>query len=50
MNNKWEYYNHALVPTTAPHVEPDISWVKNKNMEKIFRRKISVVCQVDYRL
>ena len=28
MNNKWEYYNHALVPTTAPHVEPDVSWIR----------------------
>ena len=36
MNNKWEYYNHALVPTTAPHVEPDISWVKNKKTWKKF--------------
>lgn len=29
MNNEWEYYNHALVPTTAPHVDPDTSWMKD---------------------
>ena len=34
MNNEWEYYNHALVPTTAPHVEPDVSWIRNKKSGK----------------
>ena len=34
MSNKWEYYNHALVPTTAPHIEPDTSWMKNKRAWK----------------
>lgn len=29
MNQEWEYYNHALIPTTAPHVTPDISWMKD---------------------
>ena len=19
----WEYYNHAAIPTTAPHISPD---------------------------
>lgn len=28
MNNEWEYYNHALVPTLPPHIDPDISWMK----------------------
>lgn len=32
MNRGWEYYNHALVPTTAPHVEPDTSWMKDRKM------------------
>ena len=36
MNNEWEYYNHALVPTTAPHVEPDVSWIRNKKVWKEF--------------
>lgn len=29
MNREWEYYNHALVPTTAPHRTPDTSWMKS---------------------
>lgn len=29
MDQEWEYYNHALVPTTAPHVTPDTSWMKD---------------------
>ncbi len=28
MTREWEYYNHALIPTTAPHVVPDTSWMK----------------------
>lgn len=28
MNREWEYYNHALVPATAPHRPPDTSWMK----------------------
>lgn len=24
MNKNWVYYNHALVPTTAPHEDPDL--------------------------
>lgn len=29
MEKEWEYYNHALIPTTAPHVVPDTSWMKD---------------------
>lgn len=29
MDKEWEYYNHALVPATAPHVVPDISWMNS---------------------
>lgn len=29
MNNEWEYYNHALVPTLPPHIDPDTSWMKD---------------------
>ncbi len=29
MEKEWEYYNHALVPAKAPHVIPDISWMKD---------------------
>lgn len=34
MDKEWEYYNHALVPTTAPHVEPDTSWIKDRRKWK----------------
>lgn len=34
MNNKWEYYNHALVPTLPPHIDPDISWMKDSDRWK----------------
>ena len=27
MSQEWEYYNHALVPPTAPHIVPDTSWM-----------------------
>lgn len=30
MSGEWEYYNHALVPTTAPHIVPDTSWMNNR--------------------
>lgn len=32
MNKEWEYYNHALIPTLAPHEEPDTSWMKDRKM------------------
>jgi hypothetical protein len=34
MRKDWEYYNHALVPTTPPHVDPDTSWMKDRKMWK----------------
>ena len=47
MNNEWEYYNHALVPTLPPHIDPDISWMKGfGQMERICRRKDAAVCQM----
>lgn len=29
--NDWRYCNHAVIPSTAPHEEPDISCIK-KNL------------------
>lgn len=26
----WKYYNYAVVPTTAPHEEADISCIKSR--------------------
>lgn len=34
MDREWEYYNHALIPTTAPHVVPDTSWMADKKRWK----------------
>ena len=31
----WCYYNHAAIPTTAPHEEPDISSIQDKSIWKI---------------
>lgn len=34
MEKQWVYYNHALVPTVAPHEEPDASWMKDPSKWK----------------
>lgn len=34
MNKEWEYYNHALIPTLAPHEVPDTSWMKDRKKWK----------------
>lgn len=34
MNRQWEYYNHALIPTTAPHIVPDTSWMDDRKKWK----------------
>ena len=31
----WKYYNHAAVPTTAPHEEPDLTPVRNGSIWNI---------------
>ncbi|SEA81430.1 hypothetical protein SAMN05216349_13118 [Oribacterium sp. KHPX15] len=28
----WRYYNHALLPTTVLHDEPDVEKLNNKNL------------------
>lgn len=33
----WKYYNHAAIPTTAPHIVPDLISVKNRH---IFKRGV----------
>lgn len=30
----WKYYNHAMIPTTAPHEEVDIQCIKDKSIWK----------------
>lgn len=36
---EWKYYNHALIPTCAPHEEPDLSKIKNNSIWKIEKGK-----------
>lgn len=31
----WKYYNHAAIPTTAPHEEPNMAPINNGNIWKI---------------
>jgi hypothetical protein len=33
---KWRYYNHAIIPTTAPHETADISALEQKDIWKAF--------------
>lgn len=33
--NKWKYYNHAAIPTTAPHEIPDITPITDGSIWKI---------------
>ena len=30
----WRYYNHALIPSVAPHVNPDVSIFENLDVWK----------------
>lgn len=31
----WKYYNHAMIPSTAPHIVPDLTEINNGNVWKI---------------
>ena len=47
MNNEWEYYNHALVPTLPPHMDPDTSWMKDSAKWKEYaggKMPLSAIC------
>ena len=35
----WKYYNHAVIPTTAPHEEPDLEPVKDGSIWNIEGKK-----------
>lgn len=35
MIHGWRYYNHAAIPTTAPHVEPDLTPIKDGTIWKM---------------
>lgn len=38
--NGWKYYNHAAIPTTAPHITPDISPIDNGDVWKMDRTPV----------
>lgn len=44
----WKYYNHAVVPTTAPHEEPNMLPIKNGNIWKLGGG--SIIGKVDHRI
>jgi len=37
INQKWRYYNHALMPNCAPHEEADVESLKDKSIWKKFK-------------
>lgn len=45
----WKYYNHAAIPTTAPHEIPDISPITDGSIWKSGGGD-SVIGKVDYRI
>ena len=36
--NGWKYYNHAAIPTVAPHEKPDLAPIRDGNIWRIDRR------------
>lgn len=46
----WKYYNYAVVPTTAPHEEADISCIKSRTFWiKCGGGKDTIICTLDVR-
>jgi len=33
--NGWKYYNHAAIPTAAPHEEPNLEPIEDKTIWKL---------------
>lgn len=44
----WKYYNHAAIPTTAPHELTDISLIADGSIWKLGGG--SVISKMDYRV
>lgn len=42
---KWKYYNHAVIPTTAPHEDADMEFLKNGLTWKIKGRGIPLLAR-----
>ena len=34
-SDEWKYYNHAVIPNTAPHITPDLTPIKNGSIWNI---------------
>ena len=45
----WKYYNHAMIPTTAPHETPNMHPIENGDIWKVGGVH-SFICKVDNRL
>ena len=41
----WKYYNHAAVPTTAPHEEPDMAPIKDGSIWKLGGRRAPLLAR-----
>lgn len=44
----WKYYNYAVIPTTAPHEEADISCIKSRTFW-IKWGEDTIICTLDVR-
>lgn len=43
----WKYYNHAAIPTMAPHEEPDLQPLRDKSIWKIGEGEITIIGTLD---
>lgn len=41
----WQYYNHAMIPTTPPHVDPNITPIENKSIWKSVEGKTPLLAR-----
>ena len=44
----WKYYNHAMIPTTAPHKLPDITPIDNGIVWKNRGGGNTIVSKMEY--
>ena len=44
----WKYYNHAAIPTTAPHENPDLTPIEDKSIWKIDGKPILARWTTDF--
>lgn len=46
----WTYYNHAMIPTTMPHEEPDLTPLQTGELWNVRKGGDAIIRQVDIRL